>query len=57
LPIVGIQSIDEEFFDGGQWILGRRLNGDENSQGQVLKLNADDSAQGRVYRLRLYRYR
>jgi hypothetical protein len=57
LPTVGIESIDEEFFDGGQWILGRRLNGDENSQGQVLKLNADDSAQGRVYRLRLYRYR
>jgi hypothetical protein len=57
LPIVGIQSIDEEFFDGGQWILGRRLNGDENSQGQELKLNADDSAQGKIYRLRLYRYR
>jgi len=57
LPIVGIESIDEEFFDGGQWVLGRRLNGDENSQGQVLKLNSDDSAQGRIYRVRLYRYR
>ena len=57
LPIVGIESIDEETFDGAQWILGRRLNGDENSQGQVLKLNAGDSAQGRIYRVRLYRYR
>jgi hypothetical protein len=57
LPIGGIESIDEEFFDGGQWILGRRLNGDENSQGQVLKLSVDDSAEGKVYRLRLYRYR
>jgi len=57
LPIVGIESIDEEFFDGGQWVLGRRLNGDENSQGQVLKLNADDSYEGRIYRVRLYRYR
>lgn len=57
LPIVGIESIDEEFFDGGQWVPGRRLNGDENSQGQVLKLNADDALQGRIYRVRLYRYR
>jgi hypothetical protein len=57
LPTVGIQSIDEESFDGTQWVLGRRLNGDENSQGQVLKLNADDSVQGKVYRVRLYRYR
>jgi hypothetical protein len=57
LPIVGIESIDEESFDGAQWVLGRRLNGDENSQGQVLKLNAGDSAQGRIYRVRLYRYR
>ena len=57
LPIVGIESIDEEFFDGSQWVMGRRLNGDENSQGQVLKLNAVDSAEGRIYRVRLYRYR
>jgi hypothetical protein len=57
LPIVGIESIDEEFSDGGQWVLGRRLNGDETSHGQVLKLSADDSFQGRIYRVRLYRYR
>jgi hypothetical protein len=57
LPIVGIESIDEEFFKAGAWVPRRRLNGDENSQGQVLKLRAADLAEGRIYRLRLYRYR
>lgn len=57
LPIVGIESIDEELFENGSWVPGRRLNGDENSQGQALKLYAADLAQGKVYRVRLYRYR
>ncbi|HEX4284067.1 MAG TPA: DUF5597 domain-containing protein [Terracidiphilus sp.] len=57
LPIVGVESIDEEFFENGTWTPHRRLNGDENSQGQALKLNATDLAQGRIYRVRLYRYR
>lgn len=57
LPIVGIQSIDEEFFENGAWVPGRRLNGDENSQGQALRLYATDLAQGKIYRVRLYRYR
>ena len=56
-PIVGIESIDEEFFQDGAWSPGRRLNGDENSQGQALKLYATDLAQGKIYRVRLYRYR
>lgn len=56
-PIVGIESIDEEFFENGTWSLRRRLNGDENSQGQALKLYATDLAQGKIYRVRLYRYR
>lgn len=55
-PIVGIESIDEEFFKDGVWLPGRRLNGDENSQGQALKLYASDLAQGKIYRVRLYRY-
>ena len=55
-PIVGIESIDEEFFKDGAWLPGRRLNGDENSQGQALKLYASDLAQGKIYRVRLYRY-
>lgn len=57
LPIVGIESIDEEFFENGAWKPWRRLNGDENSQGQALKLHARDLQQGRIYRVRLYRYR
>jgi beta-galactosidase GanA len=56
-PIVGIESIDEEFFENGTWVPGRRLNGDENSQGQALRLYATDLAQGKIYRVRLYRYR
>lgn len=56
-PIVGIESVDEEFFEQGAWVPRRRLNGDENGQGQVLKLSAADAREGRIYRVRLYRYR
>ena len=56
-PIVGIESIDEEFFENGAWTPRRRLNGDENSQGQALRLRASDVAEGRIYRVRLYRYK
>lgn len=54
--MVGIDSIDEEFFEGGAWVPRRRLNGDENSQGQSLRLRASDTADGRIYRVRLYKY-
>jgi Domain of unknown function (DUF5597) len=56
-PIVGVESIDEEFFVNGAWVPKRRLNGDENSQGQALRLHATDLAQGRIYKVRFYRYR
>jgi hypothetical protein len=56
-PIVGIESIDEEFFENGSWKPRRRLNGDENSQGQALRLYASDLTQGKIRRVRLYRYR
>jgi len=56
-PIVGIESIDEEFFENGTWTPGRRLNGDESSQGQALRLQGADLARGRIYKVRLYRYR
>ena len=56
-PIVGILSIDEEFYENGTWVPGRRLNGDENSQGGGLRLYSADLAKGRTYRVRLYRYR
>ena len=57
LPVAGMESIDEETFADGQWIVRRRLNGDENAQGQLLKLNASDPGLSTVYRVRLYRYR
>lgn len=56
-PIVGIESIDEMFYQNGTWAPRRRLNGDENSQGQALRLHEDDLALARIYRVRLYRYR
>jgi Domain of unknown function (DUF5597) len=56
LPVVGIESVDEEFFENGGWVIRRRLNGDENSQGQALRLYASDLSQGRIYKVRLYRY-
>jgi beta-galactosidase GanA len=55
-PIVGIVSIDEEYYENGAWVPRRRLNGDENSQGQALRLYASDPSQGRIYQVRLYRY-
>jgi Domain of unknown function (DUF5597)/Glycosyl hydrolases family 35 len=55
-PIVAIESIDEEFFENGAWVPRRRLNGDESSQGQALRLYAGDLAQGKIYRVRLYRH-
>ena len=55
-PIVGIESIDEEFFENGAWVPGRRLNGDESSQGQALRISTADLSQGKIYRVRLYRY-
>ncbi|MDR2811296.1 MAG: DUF5597 domain-containing protein [Tannerellaceae bacterium] len=48
----GIASIDEEVLVDGKWIWQRRLNGDENGQGQVLRL----SSGAVVYKVRLYRY-
>jgi beta-galactosidase GanA len=55
-PTVGIVSIDEEYYENGAWVPRRRLNGDENSQGQALRIYASDLSQGRIYRVRLYRY-
>ncbi|HVW22491.1 MAG TPA: DUF5597 domain-containing protein [Opitutaceae bacterium] len=56
-PVVGIESSDEERLENGKFVTWRRLNGDENSQGQALKLHAGDLAAGTIYRVRLYRYR
>jgi hypothetical protein len=55
-PTAGIASIDEEVLVDGKWITQRRLNGDENGQGQVLRMNSDDGSRTVVYKIRLYRY-
>ncbi len=56
-PIVGIESIDEQMVKDGAMRPGRRLNGDENGQGQSLRLVSSDAGEAKVYRVRLYRYR
>ena len=55
-PNAGIASIDEEVFANGSWSVQRRLNGDENGQGQILRLASEVSKGPVVYHLRLYRY-
>jgi hypothetical protein len=56
LPIVGISYIEEGTFANGQWVAGRRLNGDENSQGKNLRMGGMSNT-GRIQRVKLYRYR
>ncbi|MDR2293111.1 MAG: DUF5597 domain-containing protein [Prevotellaceae bacterium] len=48
----GIASIDEEVLINGKWTWLRRLNGDENGQGQILRLDPNAT----IYKIRLYRY-
>lgn len=48
---VGIASIDEGRFENGKWIAGRRLNGDENDQGQFWRF---DPRQVRTETAKLY---
>jgi len=55
-PNAGIASIDEEVFANGSWSVRRRLNGDENGQGQVLRITPEASGGPTVYHLRLYRH-
>lgn len=50
--IAGIGIIDEGRFEGGKWIPGRRLNGDESGGGNRLSLRG----LGLVMKIRLYRH-
>ncbi|HWR13384.1 MAG TPA: DUF5597 domain-containing protein [Terriglobales bacterium] len=54
-PIAGIASVDEEVLTSNGWQKQRRLNGDENGQGTVLRMNAETDRTC-YYRVRLYRY-
>lgn len=52
-PPVGIAAVDEGTLDdSGQWVAGRRLNGDENDQGKGWRF---DSRQLRTETVKLYR--
>jgi hypothetical protein len=50
---VGIGTIDEGRFDDGNWIAARRLNGDENDQGEYWRF---DPRELRVEKATLYRF-
>jgi hypothetical protein len=51
--IGGISFIDEVTFVNGEMVIGRRLNGDQNSQGQRLRLRNPS----KIYHVKAYRYR
>jgi beta-galactosidase GanA len=53
-PLVGILAADEGQFANGQWIQGRRLNGDQTHQGRHLRLPPGRFG---IQRIKLYRYR
>jgi Domain of unknown function (DUF5597) len=50
---VGIASVDEGTFTDGNWVPGRRLNGDEDDQGQYWRF---DSRQMHTEKLKLYHF-
>lgn len=51
---VGILNVQQGSYEGGIWVGGRWLNGDENHQGRHVRLPFGDFA---IQRVRLYRYR
>ena len=52
-PQVGIGAVEEGSFEDGKWIAGRRLNGDEDDQGEQWRF---DSRQVRTEKVTLYRF-
>lgn len=55
--IVGVLSIEEGTFVNGRWVAGRRLNGDETSQGQFVRIGGNGIPNGSIQKVKLYRYR
>jgi hypothetical protein len=51
--LAGVGTVDEGIYREGKWIPGRRLNGDENDQGQKWRF---DSQNLRIERCTVYRY-
>jgi hypothetical protein len=56
-PIAGVLSVEEGSFVNGRWAPGRRLNGDETSQGKIVRIGGSGIPNGSIQRVRLYRYR
>jgi len=52
-PLVGVGSVDEGIYRDGKWIPGRRLNGDEDDQGQRWRFSPQSVG---VERCIVYRY-
>ncbi|HTV82224.1 MAG TPA: DUF5597 domain-containing protein [Acidobacteriaceae bacterium] len=52
-PQIGIAAITEGKYENGQWIPGRRLNGDENDQGAHWQFSPAGES---IERITLYRY-
>lgn len=50
---LGFELVDEGRFENGQWIAGRRLNGDQTHQGRHVRLPPGEFG---LQRFRLYRY-
>jgi len=51
-PLVGLLAVDEGKYVNGEWVAGRRLNGDQTHQGRHVRLGGFE-----IQRVRLYRYR
>ena len=51
---VGLGTVDEGVYDGGRWVPGRRLNGDETPEWKALRFREDNYG---IQRVRLYRYK
>ena len=50
---LGFDRVEEGRYQSGEWIAGRRLNGDQNHQGRHVRLPPGEFG---VQRFRLYRY-
>jgi beta-galactosidase GanA len=50
---VGIGTIDEGVFENGKWVAGRRLNGDENDQGNYWRV---DQSQVKIEKAAVYKF-
>lgn len=53
-PTAGILTLEEGRYEGGRWVPGRRLNGDQSHQGRQLMLPAGEFG---LQRVKLYQYR